>query len=485
MKPYYILIPLALLFLGCESQLNLSPITNLTDATFYKNEDDAKSVVNACYAYLTNTTYGTDGMMFLDLVTTDDGVPFLTGVADRPMLWRYTITPAIGFNGLYGASYAGINRCNTVIDRLPAIKMNEPLKQRFMAEAKFIRALHYFNLVQFHGGVPLKITETTSLEGLDQSRNSVEEVYAQIEKDLKEAESVLPKSYTGADIGRATQGAAKGLLAKVYLTRAGNTKGSPFWAAAAAKAKEVIDLGVYDLLPNFGDVFSLSSRGSKEMVFEVQFLTDVRGNTFGTGYGVRGIPLYPGAGSGIARVTPSLFNAYSASDKRKNVTFQTSYTQNGNTVQLSVTDPDPTKAVAFQKFWDKTAKTNQGGISFPVLRYSDVLLVYAEALNEMNNGPTTESYGAINKVRSRAGIEPLTGLNYQDFKEAVLNERRLEFAFECQRRFDLVRTGRLIEAVKAENSFSRNASIQPFHVLLPIPQSEMDANKNLVQNTGY
>lgn len=485
MKVKYFSLPFLLLFASCEKQLDLIPVTNLTDATFYKTAEDARAAVNSCYAFLTNTTYGTDGLMFLDLVTTDDGIPFLTGVADRPNLWRYNITPAIGFNGTYGSSFSGINRCNTVIDRLPSISMDETLKKRYIGEAKFIRALHYYNVVGYHGGVPLVIKETTSLEGLDLKRSSTDEIYNQIEIDLKEAESVLPKSYTGADIGRATQGAAKGLLAKIYLTRAGTTKGSPYWNQAAQKAKEVIDLGVHDLLANYADIFSLASKGSKEMVFEVQFITDIRGNSFGTGYGVRSIPLYPGAGSGIARVSPSLFNAFTPNDKRKAVSFQTSYTLNGVTTNLSITDPDPTKGVYFQKFWDKTAKTNQGGISFPVLRYSDILLMYAEALNEVNNGPNAEAYGAINKVRNRAGLEPLASLTYQQFKEAVWLERRLEFSFECQRRFDLVRTGRLVEAVKAENTFSRNALIQPFHNLLPIPQSEMDINKNLVQNPGY
>lgn len=477
---------LGLLLAGtaCEKQLQLSPLTNLTDVTYYRTAADALAVVNSCYAHL-NSLYGlADGFTFVDLVTTDDAVPFLTGGPDRPLLWRYNITPSNVYVNLYAPSYAGINRCNTVIDRLPGIPMDEALKKRYVAEAKFVRALHYFNLVRLYGDVPLATRETTSLEGLNVARTPVGEVYAQIEADLAEAESTLPRTYPAADAGRATQGAAKALLAKVYLTRAGTTKGSPYWAQAAAKCKEVMDSGGYDLWPNFADAFSLAAKGGREAVFEVQFLTDVRGNPFGTHYGIRGVPLYPGPGSGAARVSPSLFNAYDPTDRRRAVTFQTSFTLNGVTTTLSVTDPDPTRAVSFQKLWDRTARTS-GGLSFPYLRYADVLLMHAEALNEAGNGPNAEAFAALNRVRTRAGLPALAGLDYAAFREAVWRERRLEFAFENQRRFDLLRTGRLLDAVKAENSFSRNALIQPFHALLPLPLLEMDANPSLVQNPGY
>ena len=179
--------------------------------------------------------------------------------------------------------------------------------------------------------------------------------------------------------------------------------------------------------------------------------------------------------------TASLFNAYTADDKCKAVTFLTSYVFNGVRTNLSINDPDPTKAVAFQKLWDKSAKTNGGeGTSIPILRYADVLLMYAEASNEAGNGPTAEAFAALNKVRTRAGLTALSGLTYQSFKEAVWLERRLELVFKGHRRFDLVRTGRLLDAVKAETSFNRNPTIQPFHVLLPIPQLDRDANPNLV-----
>ncbi|MGX5816887.1 RagB/SusD family nutrient uptake outer membrane protein [Chitinophaga lutea] len=465
---------------ACEKQLDISSVTNLTNATYYKTPEDAKAALGACYKVM--------GVWdpFPDLVMSDDAVPFLSGAADRVTLWRYNLTPSNSFLGGYASSFGGINRSNIVIARVPDIPMDENLKKRYIAEAKVLRALHYFNLVRIYGGVPVTTTETASLEGLSVPRNTVEEVYAQIEKDLKESEDVLPPSYPATDGGRVTSGAAKGLLAKVYLTRAGTDRSSPYWAQAAAKAKEVMDQGVYGLYDNYADAFALTARGGKENMLEVQYLTDVYGHGLGRGYGPRAAPIFPGGGSAIARPTQSLYNSYTANDKRKAVTFMTSYVYNGVTTNLSITDPDPAKAVSFQKLWDRTAKTNGGeGTSRVVLRYADVLLIYAEAANEANGSPTQAAYAALNKVRVRAGLSELDGLTQTSFREAVWLERRLELAFENCRRFDLVRTGRLVDAVKAEASFNRNPQIQSYHALFPIPQSDMDANPLLEQNDGY
>lgn len=469
-----------LLLASCESRLDVTPLTNLTDVTYYKTAEDAKAAIGACYSNIHNPD------IFLDLAASDDAVPFLTGDANRPLLWRYNITPDNGYIRSYPGAYSSINRCNIVINRLLQINMDGQLKNRYIAEAKFLRALAYFNLVRLYGGVPIVTTETQGSEGLEVARSSAEEVYSLIESDLKEAEQTLPARYEESDRGRATKGAAKGLLAKVYLTLAGANRSSPDWARAAAKARELIDLNEYDLYSSFADAFALTARGGKENIFEIQYLTDIKGHSIGRGYGVRAAPIYPGGGAGIARPTASLYNLYSEDDQRKAVTFITSYTYNGVTKNLSISDPNFANAISFQKLWDRTALTNGGeGTSFPILRYADVLLIYAEALNEVNGGPTQEAYEAVNKVRRRAGLDPLNGLDYESFKQAVWLERRLELAFENNRRFDLVRTGRLVEAVKAENSFNRNAGIQPYHVLLPIPQADMDANPLLKQNPGY
>ena len=277
MKLKYILLSiLAVVSMACEDQLNLTPVNSLTNTTYYKTADDAKAALSGAYSQL-GTIYRDEIIVTPNVICADDGIPFLTGNADRRVLWSYAILPTNTFVGnIWSSAYVGIQRSNIVISRVPEIDMDEPLKNRYVAEAKFLRALHYFNLVRFFGGVPLVTTETTSIVGLNVARATADEIYAQIETDLVDAESILPKGYTGTDMGRATQGAAKGLLAKVYLTRAGVSAGSPYWEKAASKAKEVMDLGAgYGLWANYSDVFSLANRVGKESIFEILSIVSI------------------------------------------------------------------------------------------------------------------------------------------------------------------------------------------------------------------
>jgi limonene-1,2-epoxide hydrolase len=478
----YLVIILTFLIISCKPSLDLAPAGWKSTSSFYKNAADAQAAVTGAYGMLYDI-YRNEHILTPNVIAADDGIPFLTGSADRIALWKYTMVPSNSYIGqIWSTAYRGIQFSNVVIDRVPGISMDDNLKKQYVAEAKFLRALHYFNLVRFYGRVPLVVKEITSLDGVMAPKAKLEEVYNQIETDLKDAEVVLPKGYTGSNVGRATQGAAKGLLAKVYLTRAGNTANSPYWDLAAKKAKEVMDLKIYDLWDDYADVYALKNRCGKESLFEVLFVTDVQGNSFTTGYAPRGAPIVPSNGFGIFRVSKSLFDQYIAKDKRKAVTFLTSYVNptTQQTVQLSVETTDPALAVSFWKLADPTTKIgSQGGTSWPYMRYSEVLLIYAEALNEAKGAPDADAYDAINKVRHRAGLDDLKGLSKEAFKDAILLERRLEFCFEGQRWFDLVRTGRLLAAVKAENSFGRDAPITASQVLLPIPQREVDVNPAL------
>ncbi len=488
MRNIFIII-LSICIAGCQPSLDLSPDGWKASSTFYRTPADAEAAVTGAYSVL-HEVYRNEHILTPNVISADDGIPFLTGSADRVALWKYEqVSTNIYSNQIWSSAFRGIQFSNIILSRVPAIQMDETLKKQYLGEAHYLRALHYFNLVRFYGGVPLITKEITTLDGVEAPKSGIEEVYGLIESDLKMAEVALPRSYSsGASIGRATLGAAKGLLAKVYLSRAGNTAGSPYWAQAAAKAKEVMDLGIYDLWDDYADVFAIRNRGGKESLFEVVFLTDIQGNSFTTGYAPRGAPIVPNNGFGIFRVSKSLFESYAANDKRKAVTFLTSYVHpvTQQTVQLSVDNPDPALAVSFWKLADPTVKVGlNGGTSWPYMRYSEILLIYAEALSEANGGPGTEAYLALNEVRNRAGLDDLSGLNATTFKNAILEERRLEFCFEGQRWFDLVRTGRLEAAVKAENSFSRNAKVQPHHVWFPIPQREIDANGALKQIKGY
>jgi starch-binding outer membrane protein, SusD/RagB family len=445
---------------------------------FYRNADDARAAVGSVYDPLnTNNMYNQVMWIIQDQSTDDAEWGGGRSTANQPKndLDKYTFTPATNtFYSVWTACYEGINRANAAIERIPPIEMDEELKARLVAEAKFMRAFYYFTLVRLFDGVPLVLTETNSLDNLQATRASAEEVYSQVIADFTEAENTLPLSYSGADKGRATRGAAKAFLAKVYLTRQN-------WALASAKAKEVMDLGAgYDLWTNFDEAFLIANENGKESVFEIQSL----GGGFLEGSFMQGYMRPPFdrvngvAGFGDDPVTKNLYDAYSPGDKRRDVTLK---------LYSSTTTPPAPSSVIFPcyvgKYKDPAATSNnEGSNNYQIIRYADVLLMYAEALNEQGaNNP--EAYAAVNRIRTRAGLAELTpGLTQDQFRDAVLLERRLELAFEGHRRYDLVRTGRLISTIKAQNPA---IAIQPHHVLLPIPQTERDVNPNLTQNDGY
>jgi hypothetical protein len=491
-KRYILLFASACTLAGCRPDLDLVPRDQVTTSTFYKTEDDAISALNAAYSPLQDmygAQFNAETILTPTSVAADEGIPFLQGNANRIALWSYNFISQNSFTaGIWGVSYQAIQRANVVIQRVPGIAMEEGLKNRIIAEARFLRAFHYFNLVRFYGGVPLVTTENNSLGGLQVRRSPVPEVYAFIISDLQAAEADLPLTYPASQAGRATAGAAKGLMAKAYLTRAGNNPASADWALAAAKAKEVMDLGIYDLYPEYADVFKVSSRGGRENLFEITYVKDALGQSHATYWAPRGAPIVPSNGFGTIRVSKSLWDSFLPGDKRRDVSFLTSFTHptTGQVVDLSVENPDFVRAVSFWKLADLSSMVFSGGEkSFPYMRFAEMLLIYAEATNEAS-GPTAEAYAGLNRVRSRAGFtEPLNGLSQAQFRDAVLQERRLELNFEGHRWFDLVRRERLIDAVKAETSFNRNPQIQPHHILFPIPQREMDINEALEQNPGY
>lgn len=388
---------------------------------------------------------------------------------------------------LYGASYVGIQRCNIVLNRIEPVTMPPALKNQFIGEAKFLRALHYFNLVRFFGDVPLMLTETQSIqENYALGRTPVAEVYQSIIADLSDAETKLPLSYTGSDIGRVTQGAAKTLLAKVYLTR----KAYPL---ALSKLKEVIDLTnagakVYDLAPQYRDNFDPAKSnnvGHKESIFEVQYKAGGldEGSPWtntspppGTPATVTGI----GNGNGMFMwPTNDIVRAYRTTDLRRSVNIDSvRITGSFRTYCKKYMQP----AYGTQQFNIQDADNN-----WPLLRFADVLLMYAEVINETNNGPNAVAYEALNRVRRRAfgvtntSVDYPVGLSKADFFLAVEAERRLELAFEGHRWFDLLRTDRALPVM-----LSKGFKILPHHLLMPIPQAEIDINPaKMKQNPGY
>ena len=458
---------------ACSNLLEEVPQDTLVSSIFFRTQSDALAGMNAVYGRLNKNMYNRIFALYTDEFTDD----LTAGIGVNNVYIRaidnFTHTPVNDRIDLaWQEHYDGVNRANEVIAKVPLIAMDTQLRDRLVGEAKFVRALLYFNLVRLFGQVPLILAPTSSTEGLNAEQASVDVIYSQIIKDLTEAEVVLPLSYTGSDVGRAPKGAASGLLAKVYLTR-------QQWTLAAQKCKEIIDSNVYSLWDDYAKVFQVGTENQKEVLFSVQFAT---GLSNGNSMMVLSMPRskVPGLTGNEADVpTDDLVNTYEKGDRRKEVTIRNSLVVGGTTYPFTN---------CYFKYYDPAAFSNSGdsGVNYPILRYSDVLLMYAEALNEQT-GPTATAYALVNQVRQRArngvsGVLPdVSGLTQETLRSAILKERRVELAFEGQRWFDLIRTGTMVAVMKA----SGKTSVQPFHVLLPIPQREIDTNKQLKQNLGY
>lgn len=460
--------------------LELQPISSVTTENFYKNANDIKNAVSGMYGSLQFAGVFVNNYVFGD-ERSDDTQPVASGsVTDQDEFHRFYIRTTNPFIlARWNDSYRGVSRCNAILDRIGAITMDDALKNRSIAETKFIRGLIYFNLVRTFGDVPLVLNEIKDPDaGYAFGRNPKAEVYTQIEKDLTEASAALPASYTGSDIGRATRGAAKSLLGRVYLTEKKYTD-------AAAKLKEVINSNIYAILPAYADVFRVSNKNNKESVFEVQFKSGGvgEGNPWPNAFAPEnsGNAVIPYGGDGNNQPTNDLINSYEAADIRKAFSVATSYVNaNGQTIPYNF----------IKKYYDVPATKNDNGNNIPVIRYADVILMYAECLNEAGYQPAGEAMMYLNQTRNRAGLANRTTadiLSQQSFRLAMEQERRFEFAFEGLRWFDLVRTGRAVTIMNSKKTqFNLVKEVTDNDLVFPIPQSQIDINKSkITQNPGY
>jgi hypothetical protein len=507
MKRVYINIILFFLatavFVSC-TKLKEEPNSIIVAAQFYKTQADAVAAVNAVYGTL-NSDPAADFPIYgrnLNLLIgngSDDQVysPSNTNPDVRALGTTTYIAANDRVRKSWQQHYYGISRANLAIDNIPNIKFDEALRSRLVREAKFLRALLYFNLVRLHGGVPLILhdPETVNVNDLKVARASADEVYAQIIADLTDAVN-LPASYNAADKGRVTAGAVHGLLAKVYVTKKD-------WVNAQTELEKVISTGTfpnatgtygYDLFANFKDAFQKPTKNGKEHLFSVQYETNG---------GAKNSQNYISSGD-FGSFNPAVYAGdlpderlvaiFDSADTRKSVSFFNKLLNPATGVTV-----DFGAITRFAKFIDFTLSplTNQGlsGVNFPVLRYADILLLYAETLNEINGGPTADAYKAINIIRARAyGVytasgnysdnsHDLSGLSQDEFRDAVFLERRKEFVQEANRWFDLARNGKLVDALKQIPAKANNVSDK--NLLYPIPQVEIDLNPLLTQNPGW
>ena len=380
------------------------------------------------------------------------------------------------------AAYKVINRTNTVLGRIDGIEINTELANRYKLECKFIRALMYFNLVRVYGDVPLILKEISISESYDILREPKENVYNQIIADLKEAQD-LPVSYSTAEDGRATQGAAKALLANVYMTL-------HKYAEAETILAEIINSGQYSLLENtpgslnidgYKNVFSPVNHNSKEGIFEIQFLKGGYGE--GSNYANNFAPENSGTnvvavgGTGGNNIPEmDIYNAYEEGDLRRDFSMSLGYYDNRKNNEW-------VESRYVCKFMDVPYQNNDASNNYPVIRYADVILMYAEALNQ--NGKTAEACKYLNMTRRRGFGYQTTETSPVDmqttdkaqFALMVEQERRVELAFENHRWFDLIRTGRAVEVMR-----SKGFSLNETNLICPIPQKQIDVNPKLTQN---
>ncbi|MVM33175.1 RagB/SusD family nutrient uptake outer membrane protein [Spirosoma sp. HMF4905] len=497
MKRYILVLSFLITLLSSckDSFLDLTDPTKIPTDNLFTSQANVTAAVNAVYNGLLSI-YNPTYFVFGEL-STDNAYEVVSANAHY-FFNIYNVDPSnANLQAMWTSSYKCISRANTVLAKAGAVKMDTTLKNRYLAEMKFIRALNYFNLVRIWGDVPL-VTDDLSdnyQAAYAYGRTPTAKVYDQIILDLKAAEAVLPTTYANADLGRPTSVSAKALLGKVYLTQQN-------YEQAVAKLGELIPgtptagkfATVNSLITtSYGDIFSTANEMNKEIVYAVRYLAGGigLGSTFASAFE----PLFSGADivqlGGVAQRL-DLYTAYAGADKR--ATFSTTYyTKSGQadyfTRKYIINGPP--------------YAVNDGDNDWIVLRYSDVLLMHAEALNEL--GKPTDALPYINQVRARAGLPNLTGLSQSDLRLAIETERRLEFSFEGHRWFDLVRTNRLIPVMNAfytkyssvpntvdvpnKGLFVKSGGaivqVQQSQMLFPIPLAEIQYNPILTQNPGY
>lgn len=443
-----------------DSFFDLEPASSVTIDKVYKTASDYNVAVIGCYAKLQSQVnfytecceYRSDNLSL--------GAP-TAGTQDRYDIDHFTEKPSNGILSSYWANFNNnVYRCNLLLDQIDGANFAENLKKQYKGEAMFIRALNYFNMYRIWGGVPATKHVVSAAEALKVARYSDEQMFDLIAGDLKEIvdNNYLPETYSSADMGRATSGAAKALLGKVYLT-------FHKWT----EAKDILSqlIGKYQLVSPIAQVFNVDNKNNNEIIFAVHFNKEIEGEGHSYWYNLTNA-------SDDTNQTSSLLNTFPTGDDRKDLI---TYVQVEKNVRL------------MNKFYDTKSPTFKTvGNDQILLRYADVLLMYAEALNEIQYDASEGSLALkyLNAVRQRAGISNLTAKqlpSQEKFRKGILVERQREFPYEGQRWFDLVRMG-FAKSVMAENG----VEIKDYQLLFPIPQQEIEkvGNKSILwQNPGY
>ncbi|MBN2485150.1 MAG: RagB/SusD family nutrient uptake outer membrane protein [Bacteroidales bacterium] len=502
---YTILFSATLLLSGCSDDLTRDNPNQITAETYWKTANDALAGVNAIYSTLHRGAISR-WLFFYTIIRSDEGTSTSPNPAIVNNMQQFIVTD---YNygecyGIWNDNYIGINRANQVIDYLPAIEMNQALKDQYMGEALFFRAYFYFNLASLWGNVPLFTKTQVATD--KPATTSQDLIWAQVETDLNEAAKLLPVKYTGKDLGRVTRGAAYALLAKAYMQHQKyNEALTPLQWLVEGEGKNI-----YGLVSDYRENFMITSENNKESVFEWQFAENLSETTdddiatpnhnYGTSIAKFFSPSGIGWSDGEALRWPvyeflSETTTTGDRDPRLAATFiYDSTDERGgaftNVYGASFNSRYPnSQRIWFRKFLNDHYKNEEDYRSqnnYRFIRYADVLLMYAECLNA--TGSTNDAYQYVDMVRNRAGLASLSvikpGMSQAAFLEQIKHERLTELCGEGHRWNDLVRWGELGPGLA-----ERDPGFENFKVgrdeLLPIPQQEIDINPNLDQNPEW
>ncbi|QZT37136.1 RagB/SusD family nutrient uptake outer membrane protein [Halosquirtibacter xylanolyticus] len=542
MKAKNILVALSLFGVGmlssCESMLDIEPQSYYIKDKFFKDADQAEMSVKGIYDVL-STKYTYSHLLSLNYPM-DNDISFMKGATfnnDNRLIAHYTVTPTTSLvERTWGYLYKGVENANVAIEGIHSMDLykngTDASKKRLFqleAEAKFMRAFLYFDLVRLWGDVPLKTTATVTSDDYSIERSDRDLVYAQIIKDLREAKSLLGED-TGYQNDRVSQGAISGYIVRALLYRAGyylaadgNMKRSPdyltYYKEAAVEAKELMDRGTHDLLDDYEQLFknlAIFKQDAKENLFEIAFFNASHGTQDAGIIGTWNSPLVKagkyGRANAYVQVVPTFKDEFEGLDQRRDVSVA-DFTIDADGSHKSIGEGKPFYPGKWRRDWiaEPAQNPNNTNVNWCTLRYADVLLMFAEAVNEVRDdlpaGITLQDgFDAINKVRKRAGVIDVENtLDHNDFLLAIQKERKLELCFEGWRKYDLIRWNLLDTKIKetqakmnaeypsanstgnqigylAGNHFEANK-----HELLPIPQREIAENNKLKehQNPKY
>jgi len=512
---------------GCsKNELDTQPLDRYTEETYWTTEKNATAGLTGCYAALRNAgVYGGNATVLWEDAATPNAYDYgnsngfsliALGTQTADNAGTGTIDAGI-ISTRWRDCYAGIGRCNTFLAKVDPVPMDDALKTRMKAEAKFLRALYYSLLEMYYGGVPL-ILDAPDLQSQGQlPRNPRTDVVQQVLKDLEDAAAVLPTKYGSADKGRATKGAALALKARVLLFEASplnnTTNDINKWKLAAAAAKVVIDSATafgYGLFPNYRSLFLPANENSQESVFDVEFKIPELGNSFdlidrqyNTNAPLRDLIDAYDMKDGLPPAQSPLYDATKPYDNRDPRMYQTIVYPGDTYIGTVTTATSPFKITGYgvkkYSIYDKEANSNlinqgfKSETNYMVIRYADVLLMYAEAQNEAQ-GPDASIYNALNLIRQRAGLNPYqvpAGLSQSQMRDFIRHERRMELALEGFYYTDIRRwkTAEQVMNVTIYNSQNQAILTRSFNrdrdYWWPIPQTQRDVNHNLDQNPNY